>query len=189
MIEVGYKLFDFNGKEVSHHDLQDKAKWCVDGEAIENAFVRIYGKQTEYAINPEKLTNKYAPDLISFDGKQIADLKLQSTPFFKAKSFYGIDPTYAVVFNEKDFIRYSENYPSIKIVFWIYWKAVKFMNHQGTIEVKPLKGVFVTSFKEFSTYIKTRPIHNYQQRVDDVKGNAKGSYVCDIRDNVFTRLI
>lgn len=96
---MSYKLFDIDNKELQYHDLQDKSRWCKDGEKIEEAFVRQFGEKLGLIINPEKNLNPYAPDLLNVTNGKLGDLKLQSTPFFKAKSLYQIDPTYAVVFN------------------------------------------------------------------------------------------
>lgn len=184
-----YELFDIEGKKIEHHDLQDKSHWCKDGEKIEEAFVRLYGNELNLAINPAKATDPYAPDLINTQTGQLADLKLQSTPFFKAQKLYGIDPTYAVVFNEKDKLRYQEKYPGITIYYWVDWKAVKFKMGANEMVVQPLYGVWKTEFKKFNSYLATCNLHYYQQRVDDTKGNAKGSYVCDIRNETFEKLI
>jgi hypothetical protein len=102
---MAYQMFDINNKELLYHDLQDKSHWCRDGEQVEEAFVRQFGERLGLIINPEKRTNPYAPDLLNTKNNKIGDLKLQSTPFFKAKSLYNIDPTYAVVFNLKDKLR------------------------------------------------------------------------------------
>lgn len=113
-----YKQYDKEGKLVSHNDLQNKKYWCKDGEKIEEAFVNRYGTTLDLKINPEKTINPYAPDLL-VSCTNLADLKTQNTPFFKAETLYGIDPSYAVVFNRKDAVRYYRKYPSIKIYFWV----------------------------------------------------------------------
>ncbi|MDX8568146.1 hypothetical protein OZ668_09125 [Elizabethkingia sp. HX XZB] len=184
-----YELYDSEGKKIEHHNLQDKSHWCKDGEKVEEAFIRIYGSRLNLIINPDKETNPYAPDLLNITSGQLGDLKHQGTPFFKAQSLYNIDPTFAVVFNEKDQKRYEEKYSNIKIYYWINWLAIKFKMSHTEIMVHPLNGVWATEFNAFNQYLKICPLHNYQQRKDDNKGNAKGSYVCDIRDNVFKRLI
>ncbi|WP_160139994.1 hypothetical protein [Chryseobacterium sp. c4a] len=184
-----YELFDINGHKIQHHNLQDKSHWCKDGEKIEEAFVRLYGDTLNLAMNPEKKVNPYAPDLINTTTGQLGDLKFQATPFFKAKNKYKTDPTYAVVFNEKDKLRYETKYPDLIIYYWINWIAITFKMGATEIIAQPLHGVWKTDFKRFQTYLLQCPIHYYQQRVDDTKGNAKRSYVCDIRNEVFERLI
>lgn len=186
---MGYKLFDVNGIEILHHDLQDKCQWCHDGEQTEEAFVRLYGAGLGLVINPAKKDNPYAPDLVNVNNGNEADLKFQGTPFFKSFSLYGIDPTYAVVFNLKDSQRYLRHYPEIEIYFWINWQAVRFEMGRTLISVKPLNGVWMTPFRDMYNYLSICNIHSYNQRRFDRKGNAKASHVCDIRDNVFKKLI
>lgn len=186
---MGYQLFDINGNELTHHDVQDKLHWCKDGERIEEAFVKLYGENLWLSINPEKYNNPYAPDLLNTMTGQLGDLKFQSTPFFKAWELYKIDPTYTVVFNLEDKNRYEKSYPNLKIYYWIDWIATKFKMGDKEIIVKPLKGVWVADFPVFREYLESCPIHIYQQRVHDANGNAKSSYVCKITDPIFEKLI
>lgn len=185
---MAYSLYDKDGNIVSHKDLQAKSIWCKDGEKIELAFVSRYGGKLNLKINPEKATNPYAPDLV-FGENHLADLKTQNTPFFKAKNLYGIDPSYAVVFNRKDAVRYYEKYPGISIYFWVEWHSVKFV--MGTFEnkVQYISGVWRIPFKSLVELLKTAPKHEYQQRKNDQKGNAKSSFVLDIRNPLFTKVI
>jgi hypothetical protein len=183
-----YKLLDVDGNEINHHNLQDKTKWCKDGERVEQSFVRIHGEQLNIIINPEKTTNKYAPDLLNSKSGCLGDLKTQNTPFFRASSLFGIDPTYAVVFNLKDRNRYRELYPSIDIYYWIDWIAVKFQIGNKVTAVEPLYGVWRVNFKEFDKYLDGAPLHDYMQRRNDTQGNAKSSYVIDIRNEIFEKI-
>lgn len=182
-------LYDINGQVITYHDLQDKKHWCKDGESLEKSFVRQYGTTFNYAINPEKSTNPYAPDLINLHSNGVADLKVQNTPFFKANELYGIEPTYAVVFNEKDKLRYERQYPDVEIVYMVDWLPVRADIHGKQFKVNPLKGIFRAPFNEMVKYLGTLRIHYYQQRRNDALGNAKGSYVLDIRNPVFERLL
>lgn len=182
------ELYDIQGKKIKQHDLQDKSYWCRDGEKIEEAFIRLFGKSLNLEINPEKKDNPYVPDLINIQTGQLADLKQQATPFFQAGQLYEIDPTYAVVFNEKDKIRYQKNYPNIIIYYWVNWLAVRFKMGNDEIIAKPLKGIWTTDFPKFEKYLTNCPIHYYRQRINDTQGNARGSYVCDIRNQVFKKV-
>ena len=183
-----YKLFNREGSEITLRDLQDKGPWCLFGVSKEDAFVEKFGKQFQIVINPEKTTNRYAPDLFNESSKKNGDLKTQNTPFFQAKSRYGIDPQYAVTFNVKDYERYLKQYPSIEIYFWVHWEAIKFSS-SSTIEVEPMEGVWFIPFPDLIKVIKSSPVHTYQQRTNDTKGNARDSYVLDLRNPLFTKII
>lgn len=185
---MAYSLFDRFGNEVNHADLQAKKAWCKDGEKIEEAFVSKYGNQLQLIINPEKKVNPYAPDLLK-KNEFLADLKTQNTPFFKAKELYGIDSSYAVVFNRKDAIRYYRLYPDIIIYFWIEWHSISFQMGTYKKSVKFISGVWAIKFEELIDILKIAPLHEYQQRKDDRKGNAKSSYVLDIRNPLFVKVI
>src|SRR4051812_29855745 len=110
---MAYSLYDKDGLEITHHNLQDKTRWCKDGERVEQSFVRLHGRTLDISINPEKANNPYSPDLLNLISNVRGDLKTQNTPFFKAQDLYAIDPTYAVVFNLKDRERYLKLYPDI----------------------------------------------------------------------------
>lgn len=182
-----YKQYNKDGVEITPQDLQNKTLWCKDGEKIEEVFVSKYGQELDLIINPAKKVNPYAPDLLK-SNEFIADLKTQNTPFFKANDLYGIDPTYAVVFNRKDAERYWKQYKEIIIYFWVEWHSVKFEMGRYSREVDFLNGVWSINFLELVNLLKLAPEHTYQQRVNDTKGNAKGSFVLDIRNEAFKKL-
>lgn len=183
-----YQQFDKNGNEIKHSDLQAKSLWYKDGERIEEAFVKKHGESLDLSINPEKTGNPYAPDLV-YQKDKLADLKTQNTPFFKAKNLYGIDATYAVVFNRKDAVRYYRKYPDIIIYFWVEWHSVKFKMGSNTIEVGYINGVWKIPFQNLIGLLTKAPLHEYQQRKDDKKGNATSSFVLDIQNPLFERVI
>lgn len=185
---MAYRQFNKDGVEITPQDLQNKSLWCKDGEKIEEVFVNKYGKQLDLVINPAKVNNPYAPDLLK-SNEFIGDLKTQNTPFFKANDLYGIDPTYAVVFNRKDAERYWRQYKEIIIYFWVEWHSVRFEMGSTIKEVEFLNGVWSIPFVELVELLKVAPEHMYQQRVNDTKGNAKGSFVLDIRNPKFTKVI
>ena len=180
-----YKQFDREGNLVSNQDLQNKALWCKKGETIEAAFVSKYGERLEVSINPAKQSNPYAPDL--FTPKGVADLKTQNTPFFKAESLFGINPSYAVVFNRKDFERYELKYPQIDVYFWVEWHSVAFEMGEFRQEVEFVSGVWFIPFDKLVDVLSRSKEHSYSQRVHDRRGNAKSSFVFDIRESEFTR--
>lgn len=186
---MGYKQFGIDGREIRRCDLQDKGMWCRDGASQEEVFVEKYGAQLGLIINPQKADDPYAPDLVNTETGLLADLKTQNTPFFQAESRFGYDPQFTVVFNGKDRERYRSLYPQIGIYFAVDWQAVKFENDFGVIEVEPLFGVWYIPFRELESLLATAPYHAYWQRVWDEKGNAKGSYILDLRDDAFQRLL
>jgi hypothetical protein len=184
---MNYTQYDKDGNIVTPTDLQNKKLWCKDGEDIEEAFVSRYGNQLGLTINPEKSSNPYAPDLIK--NSNIADLKTQNTPFFKARKLYNIDPSYAVVFNRKDAERYWKLYRDIIIYFWVEWHSVRFVMGNFEQEVEYINGVWSIKFIDLVELLKDAPEHHYQQRLTDKKGNAKSSFVLNLKKSAFSKLI
>lgn len=181
-------FYDKNGAVLEgKHDLQDKLYWCKEGEEKEHAFVRLFGCYIGYRLNPEKTSDPHVPDLIS-NLNILADLKSQHTPFFKAQELYKMEPTYTVVFNLKDRDRYRSKYPSIDIIFHVDWIAVKALIDGRTYEVSEYKGIYRISFQALDSILNTAPIHYYKQRENDTKGNARASYLIDIRNSDFEKL-
>ena len=188
MIQLISKLYNSKGEIVKHEDLQDKASWCEKGRSSEDVFVKKYGNELNLIINPEKKWNKYTVDLKNIQTENFADLKTQHTPFFQALERYSIDPQYAVTFNKKDYLRYSEFYPDIEVYFWVEWLATKFENEHKAIEVNPMDGVWKISFDNIKDIVDDAPLHYYGQRIFDTSGNSKGSYVFDLRHPLFNKL-
>ncbi len=159
------------------HQTEDKEWWLGHGEKLEECFVALCANKRflNAIINPEKIKNPTAPDLI-VEGR-LADLKTQNTPFFTSWQ-YGIDPRYAVTFNKKDFDRYRDLYPEIIIYFWINWLQVEWKG----VKVEPFNGIFRLPFSEIAKMIEGgTPEHVYRNRKNDTGGNAKSSYVFDVR--------
>ncbi|MEI8007714.1 MAG: hypothetical protein WCI48_16020 [Bacteroidota bacterium] len=182
-----YKSYNKNGELVELHNLQDKAVWCIEGSKTEEVFVKKFGADLQIAINPQKANDPFAPDLIELPNNQLADLKVQCTPFFKSESLFGIPPRYAIVFNDKDRKRYNRLYPEIQIFYWIDWLAVRFEMGSTNIIIEPLDGVWKIKMPLLEELLKKAPLHEYQQRVGDKLGNAKSSYVLDIRHDYFIK--
>ena len=159
------------------HDTEDKSWWLQHGENLEFDFVtkcqNLLG--LEISINPQKKIDKTAPDLV-FEGC-LADLKTQNTPFFTA-SRYGIDPRFCVTFNRKDYERYASKYPEINVFFWVDWKQLSYKEFSTT----HLAGVYKVSFSELSEMVEAgAPEHTYLRRINDQAGNAKTSFLLDVR--------
>lgn len=159
------------------HNVEDKHWWFQHGVMLEHQFVSMCNDHLSMnaCINPDKEFNPTVPDLI-VDGR-LSDLKSQNTPFFTA-SRYGIDPRYAVTFNRKDFDYYWRMYPSIVIFFWIDWKTTRWNDRS----VEYHGGVYRAAFPEIVRLIENgAPEHTYRNRVDDKQGNAKSSFILDVR--------
>ena len=114
---------------------------------------------------------------------QVADLKCQQTPFFKARVLYNLDPQYVVTFNRKDYLRYRRLYPGITLYFWLDWQARKMLIGQSAFAVAPLAVVWRAPFAQLAALIEQRiaPLHAYHRRQGDLQGNAKESYLVDVR--------
>ncbi len=189
---MGYRMFDADGVEVVHSDLQNKSGWCEHGASKEEVFVDKYGSRLGVVINPEKKTNPYVLDLFQVKRNMFSDLKTQNTPFFKAQSLHGISPNYAVTFNQKDKIRYEKYLKSMKeiaIFFWVNWIPVRWVRDDEDISVTPTNAIYGIKFSNILKLIHESTMHDYVQRVDDRNGNAKRSYVFDLNNSFFHRLI
>lgn len=170
------------------HDTEDKSWWIVHGSKLEDEFVNhvVPNIRLKAIINPEKETDPYAPDLVV--GGKLVDLKSQNTPFFtagrKCKNINGkkipYNPRYTVTFNKKDYLRYKEKYGDIGIIFWVSYKE----NKKYGIKVLPLAGVWYTGFNELIIRIESGEyeLHEYENRKNDTDGNAKDSYLIELRD-------
>lgn len=160
------------------HDTEDRYEWYGIGENLERHFVDKCRSELQWdiMINPEKEIDPTVPDLI-YNG-QLADLKTQQTPFFTA-SRYGIDPQFAVTFNRKDYVRYSQMYPELIILFWVDWQELTWRDRV----VEYHGGIYVTPFREIVTLIENgAKEHFYSRRRNDNRGNAKSSFIFDVRN-------
>lgn len=162
---------------------EDKAFWVEAGAEKESVFVETVLPRLGFSgsLNPEKSLDPYAPDLL-VEG-HLADLKCQRTPFFKARELYNVDPQFAVSFNDKDFERYRDNHPSLDIYFWIVWQVCEKTIGGELYRVRPMAGVWRASFPALRRRIEQDRVgaHAYLHRLFDTAGNAKRSYVFDLR--------
>ena len=73
----------------------------------------------------------------------------------------------------------KELYPDIFVIFWVNWgKQSKY-----GVDVEKKNGVWIFSLDELGEQIKNAPLHTYQKRVKDKKGNAKNSYLIKLLDS------
>lgn len=159
---------------------QDKRTWCMEyGPITERKFV-AWATQTlglDVCMNPAKNGDPYTYDLL-LDRKP-ADLKTVRTPFYLARDLYGLDPQYTVTFNHKDGQRYRKNYPDISIMFDVVFDGSP---HQMGC-VQPMRLVAVGTLNQVAQAITDSGYHRhgYQQRINDTQGNAKESWLLDVR--------
>ena len=161
-------------------DTEDKRSWCKYGEDRERDFCKIadyYGFSCKK--NPAKENDPFTHDHIINDTYD-ADLKTVCTPFFTANK-YGFDPDHTITFNKKDYERYLGKYDPFKffIIFWVRWKE----QEKYKVKVKIKMGVWVASLAITKGCIESgqAKLHEYQKRKDDQAGNAKDSYILDLR--------
>lgn len=165
------------------HDTEDKNYWVKKYEKKEVLFCTEVCPMLHLsgAINPEKEKDPTRPDIV-VNGR-LGDLKYQSTPFYSAGYNYGYDPQYTVTFNVKDYNNYSAHYPDIDLYYWVDYPEAKKQYRGREITINRLEGIFFINFQDLVRSIdeKKSPVHAYQRRVHDQQGNAKGSYLLDIR--------
>lgn len=161
---------------------EDKKAWCSAAEAQERAFAvnRLFDLGLSGAVNVEKRADPFTHDLfVNFP----ADLKSVSTPLFKAQELYGIDPQYAVTFNIKDGKRYAEKYPNIIVIFDINWAETEKEMSGQMYRVNKMHETYAGFLDDIRRAIRldgNKQIE-YSRRVDDTNGNAKASWVFDVR--------
>lgn len=168
-----YQLFDSNGREVTHADLQNRAAWYRHGVRREDVFVEKYGSALGVRINPAKKNDPTVPDLVHQN--HLADLKCQNTPFFHAGRL-GIDPTYAVTFNLKDAFIYGHwgrNHADMVIFYWVEWAAVRMVSNEKSYSARPLSGVWKVEFSTLERLRSSSPIHWYNQRNRQPESHAE----------------
>lgn len=170
---------------------EDKGSWVEEGAGLEVEFVAniVPRLGRNIIINPEKERDPCVIDLWDCDRRRYADLKTQETPFFSAGkkySAFGYDPQYTVTFNHKDYQRYCRLYPGCDIYYHVNWRQTEGYG----VRVEPMEGVWVASFADMRRLIEGGEValHPYQFRRGD-QINAKDSYLFDLRNPVFTRLL
>ena len=197
MIEKQFYRVD--GTAVQLHDTEDKSWWLTYGDDNEKAFLSFCSTNNilpGLSLNPERSGGKRrgAPEFI-FNGKYL-DLKVQHQPFFEAEKLYKIPPRYAITLNWRDVKDVREKYPDCQVAYWVNWTSVRYIKLNRTetkptvtvadISINPLHGVWYMTpqlmFGLEEDAIKKGNLHWYMRRFADTRGNAKSSYVIDIRD-------
>lgn len=173
------------GQDAFMIDTEDKLAWC-EKFGVETEVNFALGRMHEFGLptylNPAKRNDKYTHDLCTIFQ---TDLKTVRTPLFKSQEMFGIDPQYAVTFNVKDGIRYSELYPNIVVIFDVEWQRQCSMVIGGVnYEVQPMHQTHVGFLSDIrSAILKSgNKKIQYAKRMNDTQGNAKESFVFDVRD-------
>ena len=142
---------------------ENKLFWCDIGAEAEKRFAAPMLGACSVFLNPAKIENKYTHDFFIV---MPCDLKTIRTRF-NTSSRYGVNSKTGFTINKKDIERYSEKYPDIIIIFDIDYGDFQTVRYASLSDLKRAIR---------SGYAK---LHEYQNRVDDVSGNAKSSYVMD----------
>ena len=154
---------------------EDKQYWCEYGLEREYDFVDLLNDMgIDAEMNPRKLADKFAPDLL-VQGT-VSDLKTQneymwSSGRYSTSDGKPYDPPMTFTLNKKDVVRYSKNYPDIRLFFWARWLK------------PPVERVYFADFPEVQRLIRERgyALHRYQNRGFD-QHNAVSSYIIDLND-------
>ena len=159
---------------------QDKQAWCdAFGAPTERKFVRwaVDTLGLKLRMNDAKADDPYTFDM--YLGSWPADLKSVRTPFYMASALFGLDPQYTVTFNHKDGLRYREKYPTIRVIFDVMFDGKR--HRMGVVQ--PMRLVAVGTLDGVATAIRDSGLHKhpYRERVNDTSGNAKESWLLDVR--------
>lgn len=160
-----------------HLPTEDKAAWCEAGAKAEVEFARRLRKfGFSGGINIEKDDDPFAHDLFV---TVPSDLKTVRTPLFMARELYGLDPQYTVTFNVKDGQRYAKLYPNILVIFDVKWDVTEWNDKK----VEPMHRTYAGFLSDIRRAIKAAGVQKirYQRRISDTGGNAKESFVFDVR--------
>jgi hypothetical protein len=165
-------------EEIMVHDPQDREHWHQYGVTKELALVEFLHRNPGIGLiakmNPAKEDSPFPPDLV-VDGV-ISELKTQNTPFFKAQTRYGLDPQWAVSFNEADFLNYRVNHRGMPIYFWVEWQTLRGYG----VTLHPLSCIYRMSYDLMCSMVPTAKLHRYQNRGGPGDKNKPTSYGLDL---------
>ena len=149
------------------HNTEDKAYWVQRGRDLEDLFhetVHIEGCGVSYPT--AKIDDPYGHDFLL---TRPMDLKVQAEPFRKAEELFNIPPRYAISINLKDLQRYTKMYPNIVFVVVVLF--------EGEMEIRQMT---LQRARELVANDSAKR-HEYRYRKGDQSGNAKVSYIFDLR--------
>ena len=161
-------------RRVSFDDLDNKAFWCDHGENKEHAFVKVMSKidsPYQIDIHPKKKSDPYHPDLHveHKDEQLIGEVKIKNSPLFIAEK-YNVSPQYALTMDLKDSFNYNKwlkRGEDITIFAWVKWEAHEMELRNKVYSVKPMRGIWVTTFSKIRALEKSKnppSIHWYHDR-------------------------
>jgi len=169
------------------HDTEDKDWWVGAGRRRRRAFVETVALSIglDVELGPDE-EDSGQPDL--YAGGVPSDLHCQTTPFFKAEERYGIPAQFAVTFNRDEYLRYLEGSGGVQLIWWVNWDVTHMTIGRRDYTVPKIAGVWIVPVDEVVETIRSgkAPLHVYRRRVLDMRGNAKESYILDLRE--FRRL-
>lgn len=186
------EFFSADGSSVTPHDPEDKRWWIDRGTELEAEFLALcqrVGILDGIRENPERAKGGMSlvlPEFV-YRGDHL-DLKMQSQPFFMAGELFGVHPRYAVTLNWQDVADVSTKYPRCNFAIWVRWESTAYQrpNAEQRITVGALHGVWWIDPTQLRQLISAAHQqgrrHWYQRRRTDDSGNAKSSYVLDVRD-------
>lgn len=183
---------------------KDDKQACYErGEQMELHFVqnviprlRVNNRQLVGGINPDKAGDKYADDLM-FYGQVPTRVELKSctTPFFLARQLFRQDPQMTFTLNVSDLNQMEDKmeiFGDDPLVF-LYLLFEQATLKQGKAEfgvngIYPIEGVWAITIEALLTlvYDHSVPVHKYKDRK---KGNATRSYVLNLCDPCFYRMV
>lgn len=163
-------------------DTEDKMAWCRSAEVEERAFAvnRLFDLGLSGAVNVSKKADPFTHDLfINFQ----ADLKTVRTPLFRSKELYNLDPQYTVTFNVKDGERYKNLYPNIVVVFDVRWDELSKQLGDAVYTVDPMHHTYAGFLEDIrrAIILDGKKRIDYHRRLEDTSGNARSSWVFDVR--------
>ena len=142
-------------------DNEDKLSWCQYGEELEHEFL---DGSFPVTLNPKKVSDKFTHD---FFIHLPCDLKSIMSKWIKSESLFGIPSEHAISINQKDLQRYRDLYPNLIMILNVQWS-----------------GVYLLPVSYAINLIKQGKAkrHEYKNRQNDTKGNAKISWIFDLRN-------
>lgn len=148
------------------HDTEDRAYWSQVGQDRRAEFIATIGPRVNLPIAP--LGNGLEV------GGWPAQLRAGRVPYFTAWR-YEVNPQWASTYNMRDL---SGRDLRVMVLFWLRWDET--IRYREGI-VYPMHGLWYLWADQIKALAQRRlPIHAYERRQGDAKGNARASAVIDL---------